>query len=234
MINTFLSLQATKENKELAKKLHKDMNANFLEHAMYDINDALTSILALCDMEQMKSIPKVKNYIQRVNELLDYAQVYQDKTIFNVNHVLNNVVDVIKDYFKDKVKISYSFNPVKALAESNQPQLEQILLYIFVELISFGKDGSDLEMSIKLHQKEQDAQIIISKNVFSFSSNALKEIDVLRENFVGSIQMNPKSEGVEIDIRLPLSFKKSQTPTHSIEITPKKQVYKPVKSFRKA
>jgi hypothetical protein len=233
MINTFLSLQATKENQELSKKLHEDMNANFLEHTMYDINDSLTSILALCDMEQMKNIPKIKNYIQRVNELLDYVQIYQDKTIFNVNHVLNNVIDIIKDHFKSKVKISYSFNPVKALAKSNQLQLEQILLYVFVELIKLNGEEGDSEISIKLHQREKDAQIIISKNVFSFSSNALKEIDVLRENFVGSMQINPKNEGVEIDIRLPLFFKKPQTPTHSIEITPKKQVYKPVKSFKK-
>ena len=135
VINPFSTLQIIKKNRELAKKLQSDMDANFLEHAMYDINDALTSILALCDMEQMKSIPKVKNYIQRVNELLNDVQIYQDDKIFNINHLLRNVIDIVKDSFKSKVKILSSFTQVKALVKSNQKCLERILLYILVEFM---------------------------------------------------------------------------------------------------
>ena len=234
MINTFLSLQDSKKNKELSKKLHEDMKANFLEHTMYDINDALTSILGLCDMEQMKSIPKIKNYIHRINELLDYVQAYQDRSCFNINHVLNNVIDTIKDHFKNNAKILYSFNPIKAFAKSSRSQLEHILIYIFIELISSPDESDKSEVIIKLHQKEANAQIFISKNNFSFSQNALQEIDILCENFTGSVQMNPKSNGTEIDIRLPLSFKESKMPTYSIEIKSKKYTYKPLKSFKKS
>lgn len=233
MINTFLSSQAFKKNQEFIKKLHEDMSANFLEHTMYDINDALASILALCDMEQMKSIPKVKNYIQRVNELLDYIQIYQDKELINTNHVLNNIVDIIKDNFKDKVKISYSFNPVKALSKGSQPQLEHILLCIFIELIE-SSDDKNSEIYIKLNQKEQDAQIFISKNNFTFSPDALKEIDILRKDFVGSMKIQSNNKNTEIDIRIPLSFKKFQIPTYSLEVMTREFNYKPVKSFKKS
>ncbi|MBU1495206.1 MAG: hypothetical protein KJ956_14715, partial [Actinobacteria bacterium] len=122
------------KKKALVKDLQNSMCAHFLEHTMYSINDALTSILALCDIEEMKTVPKVKKYIQRVNELMNNVQVYQAADYFNANHVLKNVIDIIKDNFKRKVDIKFNHSPINALVKSNQIVLEQILLYIFVEL----------------------------------------------------------------------------------------------------
>jgi len=208
MISQFLSMQASKENKKLAEELHDEMNSNFLEHAMYDINDALTSILALCDMEEMENIPKVKKYIQRVNSLLNDVQAYQSNSAFNINHVLSNMIDVIKDHFKGKAKINYTFSEVKSLVKSNKLQLEKILLYILVELIITGQDSDLLDISVHLHQKEQDAQIAIVKTNHRFTDFASEEIGRLIENFTGKVQINPKGQGVEIDVRIPLNFRR--------------------------
>ena len=236
MINTYFSAQATKENKKLATDLRNKMNANFLEHAMYDINDALTSILALCDMEQMKSIPKVKEYIQHINGLLDDVQIYQDGTVFNISHVMNNLIDVVKDNFKSKAKISYSYTPVKALVESSQAQLEQILLYLFVELIESNEEGKDPQIFVKLHQKEKDVQITVSKSEHLFSSSSLEEFEFLRKDFIGTIRIDTNGNGVQVQIRLPLTFKKPlpTTPTSSVKTTLKNHIYRAVKSFKKS
>jgi hypothetical protein len=209
MISQFLSVQASRENKKLADKLHNEMNANFLEHTMYDINDALTSILAICDMEEMENIPKVKQYIQRINSLLNDVQVYQGSAIFNINHILGNVIDVIKGHFKSKVKIQYAFTEVKPFVKTNKSQLERILLCIFIELIAAKQGPDPLDISVHLNQKEQDAQIIIGNVSYNFSKTAIDEISRLQEGFIGNIQTSPKEHGVEINIRLPLSFKKS-------------------------
>ena len=212
MISQFLSLQASKENKKLAEELYDEMNSNFLEHAMYDVNDALASILALCDMEDMQNIPKVKKYIQRVNSLLNDVQVYQSNSSFNISHVLDNVIDVIKDHFKNKAKINYTFSEVKPLVKSNKFQLEQILLYILIELITAEQDSDLLDISVRLHQKEQDAQIIIEKTNYKFTKPASEEISRLIDKFPGKIKINLKGQGVEIDIRTPLNFRKPKKP----------------------
>jgi len=196
---------------------------------MYDVNDALTSILALCDMEEMKSIPKVKTYIQRVNELLKDLRVYQNVNMFNMNHVLENVIDVIKYHFKNKTKIDYSFSKVNALAEGYQVKLEHMLLYILIEMMSGGTETDDSKIFISLHQKEKDAQILIKKVGYSFSQLAITEIDKLKENFAGNMQMENQGGEFSVNIRIPLSFKKPkhtdvniQEPASSIKVsTPK-------------
>jgi hypothetical protein len=209
MISQFLSVQASRENKKLADKLYNEMNTNFLEHTMYDVNDALTSILAICDMEEMENIPKVKQYIQRINNLLNDVQIYQGRAVFNINHVLKNVIDVVSNRFKNKVKIQYTFSEIKPFVKTNKSQLEKILLYIFIELITAKQGADPLDISVHLNQKEQDAQIIIGNVSCNFSKTAIDEISRLHEGFIGNIQTSPKEQGVEINIKLPLSFKKS-------------------------
>ena len=239
VINPFSTLQIIKKNRELAKKLQSDIDANFLEHAMYDINDALTSILALCDMEQMKSIPKVKNYIQRVNELLNDVQIYQDDKIFNINHLLRNVIDIVKDSFKSKVKILSSFTQVKALVKSNQKCLERILLYILVEFMLIQEKPEESSIYVELIQKDTEAQILIKRENFNFSHEQLKEIGELRENFSGKMEISKKENSVFIRISLPLSFKSASmfniltNPNSSIKITSTKPIRKIIKSFAK-
>jgi hypothetical protein len=224
----------------LAIKLHNKMDANFLEHTMYDINDALTSILALCDMEQIKSIPKIKKYIERVNNSLNDVRIYQNKGVFNVNHVLNNVIDIINDNFKNKVKIESSLVSINALAKSDQNKIETILLYLLVEIVMSPEENDDLKLFISLHQADKDAQIIIRKRNFDFSPATLKEIDRLRDGFGGKMDMNMVNSGIEIEIRIPLDFTLPKDvfssvieKSYNIEMTPKKTELHPVKSFGK-
>lgn len=239
VINPFSTLQIAKKNRELAVELQSEMDANFLEHAMYDINDVLTSILALCDMEQMKSIPKVKEYIKRVNELLNDVQIYQDETTFNVNHLLRNVIDIVKDNFKNKVKILTTFSTVKALVKSNQKLLERVLLYLFIELITTPNKPEEGSIYVTLSQKDNEAIIQIRHDDFIFSHEQLKEVGELREDFSGNMEVSKKGNGVSISIRLPLTFKTAglfnlpPTPTSTVKVTSTKPIRKSIKSFAK-
>jgi hypothetical protein len=209
MMSQFLTPQASsREHLKLAVKLQNEMGLNFLEHIMYDVNDALTSILALCDMEDMKSIPKVKTYIQKVNQLLKDVHVYQNVSIFNINHVVENVIDVIKYHFRNKTKIDYSFSNVNALTEGDQLRLEQVLLYILVEIMSVNSEANESKIFISLHQKEKDAQVLIKNTGFNFSSASMAEIDKFKEGFSGSIQVENNNNELSVSIKVPLSFKK--------------------------
>ncbi|MBN2087710.1 hypothetical protein JW758_05155 [Candidatus Peregrinibacteria bacterium] len=237
--NPFSTLHITKKNRELAEKLQSEMDANFLEHTMYDINDVLTSILALCDMEQMKSIPKVKNYINRINELLNDVQIYQDEKNYNINHLLRNVIDMLMHNFKDKVKILTNFVPVKALAKSNQTRIERMLLYLFIELILTPDKLDNNIINVELFQKEKEAVVKIKRDDFHFSHEQIKEFTALAEDFIGSQIIEKKGNGVLITIKVPLSLKTAgifnlpPTPTSTVKVTSAKSANRSIKSFAK-
>lgn len=222
MINLFPFKSDSQKKKDLVRDLHNSMCAHFLEHTMYDINDALTSILALCDIEEMKTVPKVKKYIQKVNELMDNVQIYQNSSHFNVNHVLSNVINIIKDSFKRRVDIKMNAIKVNALVQSKQAALEQVLIFIFIELISNEKDGSAALIDVDLKQKGQDVIIVIQKENYSFSANTLKEIDLMKVDLNGSFSISPKGNGVVVRIQMPLIFSKGQDSNVDVCIIPKK------------
>jgi hypothetical protein len=233
MINPFLSIKVSDENKKLADRLHNQMSVNFLGHAMYDINDALASILAICDMEGIENIPKIKHYIQRVNSLLSDVQIYQNSLFFNINHVLKNVADVVSAHFKNEAKLKCSFSEVKSLAKGNKLQLERLLIRFLIELITAERETDLTGVSVCLQQKERDAQVIIQKNNYKFSQDALDEINLLSRDFSGKISINPIGQGIEIDIRMPLDFTKlkksdlSGVTVSDIREVVKKPIYRP-------
>lgn len=197
-------LQATKKNLELAKAFQDDMGAHFFEHTMYDVKDALTSILALCDMEDMKQVPQVKKYIQRVVDLLQDVRLYQSSSLFNVNHVVINVINVMKHKYKSKISISEDLTFIKASVKSDKSHLEQILLYSLIEAVE-SREGN-LNLKVELAQKERDAVITLRLEDYEYSSVVLREIREFHNSAAFRMQINVLSSDTEIIVRLPLSF----------------------------
>ncbi len=197
-------LQATKKHLGLAKSFQDDMGAHFFEHTMYDVKDALTSILAICDMEDMKQIPQVKRYIQRVTDLIHDVRVYHASGLFNVNHVVVNIINVLKKNYKNRIHISHDLSVIKAQTRCNQSHFEQLLLYSLIEAVE--SSPKELHMQIELVQKERDAVITIKLDNFEFNSHALKEIQDFHDPDILRMQLNSEKQGTEISIRLPLSF----------------------------
>lgn len=202
-------LQATKKNLELAKSCQNQMAGHFFEHTMFDVKDALTSILALCDMEDMKQLPQVKKYIQRVTDLLNDVRLYHDNALFNINHVLINVINVLKKRFKTKIHISHDLSYIKAHTISDRNHLELVLLFTLIEAVE-STEG-ELNMKIQLMQKERDALININLEDFEFSSVALKEILDFHDSESFKMQITSQKQGTEIMIRLPLSFEAKES-----------------------
>ncbi|MBU0706546.1 hypothetical protein KJ657_04745 [Patescibacteria group bacterium] len=197
-------LQATKKNLEMARTFQEDMGALFFEHTMYDVKDALTSILALCDMEDMKQVPQVKKCIQRVTDLLNDVRLYHESTLFNINHLVINVINVLKKNYKSKIRISEDLSSIKAHTESNRNHVELVLLYLLIEAAESCQ--KELNIKIELVQKERDAVITIRLGEFQFSSVILKEITDFHNQAVFRMQIDVIDQGTEIVIRLPLSF----------------------------
>lgn len=197
-------LQATKKHLELAKAFQDDMGSHFFEHTMYDVKDALTSILALCDMEDMKQLPQVKKYIQRVVDLLHDVRFYQSSAHFNVNHVVINVINVMKNRYKSKINIDDHLTFIKASVKSDKNHLEQFLLYSLIEAVESSSDN--LNMKIELAQKERDAAITLRLQNFAYSPVASKEIHDFHNPAAFKMQMNVENGVTEMVIRLPLSF----------------------------
>lgn len=209
-------LQATRKHLELAKSFQDDMGAHFFEHTMYDVKDALTSILALCDMEDMKQIPQVKRYIQRVTDLIHDVRIYHDSGLFSVNHVLVNVVNVLKSNYKSKIHIKHDISTIKAHTKSNQSHFEQVILYSLIEAVE--SSPKPLIMRIELAQRERDAVITIRLENFEFSSVALREIQDFHNPESFRMQLSSQRQETEITIRLPISFDvKEKKPSTSEE-----------------
>lgn len=221
-------LQAAKRNLELAKAFQEEMGGHFFEHVMYDVKDALTSILALCDMEDMKQMPQVKKYIQRVTELLQDVRKYHVCSQYNVNHVLINVINLVKDKYKSKLQINEHLSFIKANAKSDRIMLEQIMLYSLIEAAEASPGPVKLE--VELVQKERDAVITWDLKGFRYSPVILKEIHALHKpTSTFRMQLNETEEGTEMILRLPLSFeaRESTAPMFKIELGQIKTVQKP-------
>ncbi len=197
-------LQATKKNLELAKAFQDDMGAHFFDHTMYDIKDALTSILAMCDMEDMKQVPQVKQYIQRITDLLHDVKSYRSTSLFNVNHVVINVINVMKANYAAKISIDHNLSFIKAYVKSDKSHLEQVLLYSLIEAVESGSAG--IKTEIELVQKETDAVITIKLKTFHYQPVILKEIAAFHQNSLFRMQVEKQGADTEIIIRLPLSF----------------------------
>lgn len=197
-------LQACKKNLELAKAFQDDMGALFFEHTMYDVKDALTSILALCDMEDMKQMPQVKKYITRVTDLLQDVRVYQSSSLFNVNHVVINVINVMKHKYKSKISFVDDLTFINASVKSDKSHLEQVLLYALIEASESAQ--SRLQLNIELAQRERDAVITMRLEGFKYSTVAIKEIRDFHNASAFRMQVIELNGGTEIVIRLPLSF----------------------------
>lgn len=207
-------LQDTKKHQEQAKAFQDDMGAHFFEHTMYDVKDTLTSILALCDMEDMKQIPQVKKYIQRVTDLLHDVRLYHDHYHFNVNHVMINVINVLKKGYKNRIHINHDLDFIKANTQSDRNHLEQVLLYSLIEAIE--SCDAELAVDVSLQQKEQDAMIIIHLRAFKYNSIALKEITEFHNPDTFRMKIGSVEGGTEISIRLPLSFEKAEEKVKNI------------------
>ena len=197
-------LQATRKNLEQAKAFQDDMGAHFFDHTMYDVKDALTSILALCDMEDMKQMPQVKKCIRRVTDLLNDVRLYHNNAVFNINHVVVNVINVLKKNYKNRIHIDHDLTFLKANTRSDRNHLELVLLYSLIEAVESSE--RELRMKIQLIQKEKDAVITIRLEDFKFSTVVLNEINAFHDQGAFRMQMGSVEQGTEIVIRLPLSF----------------------------
>ena len=201
--------QATRRNLELAKDFQRDMDANFLEHAMFDIKDALTSILALCDMEDMKQVPSVKKYIQSITEQLEDVITYQSNAPFSVSHVLINVINIIKNHYKNQALLTYDLSQIKAFAECDKNHLEQVLLYLVIEALESDREQVR-DFKLALYQQEKNAVISIRVDKFQYNSSFLKEIMGFYNQDAFRLQISDKGGYSQVFVQVPLTFGKRQ------------------------
>ncbi len=205
-IPDIILLQATRRNLERAKTFQDEMVGYFFEHTMYDVKDAMSSILAVCDIEGMKRLPEVKKYIQRVNNLIEDVSLYNDRTAYNVYHILLNVMKILERAHKDQLSITYRIASVKAQARGGQAHLEQALLYMIIEAIQSMEPGRELNLEIDLSQKERDALITLKIPDHSYAEVVRKEILTVANQGQLKTQIFVKNSGSEVSIRLPLYF----------------------------
>ena len=207
---TDFMVNKTGKHEDLVERLQVDSRMLFYDRMMYDVNDSLTSILALCDMEAKGSIPKINKYISNINRSLhntkNYHTSFTGEKRFDVSLVIKNILRVLEDNYKEVQLIPF-VSDIKAPGIGDQSLFEKILLRIFIDMCHEDPDISDI--MIELRQKDQDAVLTILKDRFTFSKECLKRIDKLKEktDFKKGIQINPHNKGVEVIIKIPLQFK---------------------------
>jgi hypothetical protein len=232
VISKLSKTQNTDKHSELVSKLQQEARTLFYDKMMYDINDALASILAVCDTDGREGIPKVKQYIHRINQALNntksYQSVFKYNKQFNISSSLQNLLHVIKDKYK-AAKLTCLISDIKAPVQCDQSRFEEFFLYMFINMLT-GASVMDSEILIELRQKDQDAMITILKDFYVFGPEALEKINKIsnRSDFNGDIQITNHGKGVEIIIKIPLLFRVISIGNP----TPKKNL-SPISSFSK-
>jgi len=211
VISKFLRSPSAEKQDQLVFQLQKQASELYYDRMMYDINDSLTSILAVCDVEGKEGIPKVKQYIHRINQSLNATKNYQNASSssdqkFNVSLVVKNLMRVIEEQYKE-VKIAALLADINAPVLGDQSYFEKLFLHLFVQMFSVGHN-TESELLIELRQKDQDAMITILKDQHAFTEQGLERIRGIQENdgFKGKVQITPQGRGVEVIIRIPLQF----------------------------
>lgn len=200
--------QISDEQNKLIDMLQAEARTLFYDKMMYEINDSLTSILAICDAESTNSIPKIKEHINKINESLKKTKSYQSSTCgtneFDIALALKNLLRVVRENYKDLSLISF-ISDIKAPAREDQSSFEKIFLHLFSSLFISG----DSEVMIELRQKDQDAMITISKKDCTFKRGIIEKINHYKneKDFQGSIHISTEGNEVEVIMRLPLQFK---------------------------
>jgi hypothetical protein len=205
MIPDVYLLQASKKNLKLAKELQNEMSSHFFENTLFDVKDSLTSILALCDMEDMKQTGKVKMYIRKISDMLNDVRLYHNSECFNVTHVLQNIISTIQSKYKGLVKLDQSITPIKALAKADQQHLEQVLLFLLIEAIEANPEKTQT-ITVDLHQKSHDAQITVHVEDFKYSDVSQKELETIHDQSIFKLQLEHRQGDAEVMIRIPLKF----------------------------
>lgn len=210
VISKLIKKQDPRKQGEIIERLQQEARMLFYDRMMYEVNDSLTSILAVCDVEGRDSIPKVKQYIHRVNQSLLDAKNYQshfsgDKK-FNVSLVVKDLMHVIKENYKEG-KFACLISDIKAPVQGDQSKFEILFLNIFVSMLLEG-ESSESEILIELRQKNQEAMLTILKDSHVFSRKSLERISEAKnkEGFKGELSITPHGKGVEIIVRIPLQF----------------------------
>lgn len=199
-----------KKQQELVSYLQQEASELYYDRMMYDINDSLTSILAVCDVEGKEAVPKIKQYIHRINQSLNSTKSYQSNSDedkkFNVSLVLKNLVKVIEEKYKD-VKMACLLSDIKAPVQGDQSIFEKLLLHVLVNMFFTGNSNNS-EVLIEMRQKDQYAMITILKDQHKFSEPVMDMINNLKEDegFNGELQITQRGNGVEVIIRIPLQF----------------------------
>lgn len=211
-IATTVIISKAQKNSELIKKLQQKARMFFYDSMIYEINDALTSILAIYDKGggNREAIPKIKQYISRINESLNSNKIYQNNLAngkFDINFVIKNLISVIKEYNKE-AKLIYSSADIKAAAHGNQSKFEELFLIALVDILqNTNTFGSGI--TIELKQRNHDAIVTILNDNHEFSEEAIDQINKIKkeDNFKGDIQIIPGEERkIEVIIKIPLQF----------------------------
>lgn len=223
-LDLLLTLHNEEKQRELLHQFKADTSRLFLERSACDINDALTSILAVSELESPKTVPKIKKYIHRVNQSLQSLKVYQSavrqKSLFNIMAVLSNLLNVLEEHLKEKIFIKRALGEMKANGEGDQSELEELILYFFIQMAESGRENKS-EFTLTLTQKDQEAIVVIDvNNPLVYPEKALVNLRTRAGGFKNRIHLNAQSEATQLFIKIPLLFPSTSAASKpSINIT---------------
>ncbi len=196
---------------ELIERLQVDARMLFYDRMMYDINDSLTSILALCDIEAKKSVPRIKEYISRINDSLQNTKNYHisftGEKRFNITLLTRNILRVLEDNYKS-VQFTPFISDIKAPCIGDQSLFEQVVLCMLIDMCE-EKGAGESAIRLELKQESQNALLTLYKEGFTFTRECQARIDkfTAESDFQGKLQVQNDKKGTEAVIRVPLEFK---------------------------
>jgi hypothetical protein len=210
VVPKMLKSQMVEKMRVEVERLQGEARMLFFDRMMYEVNDSLTSILAITEVEPKDAIPRIKHYIHNINRSLNNAKGYQlvskGEKKFNVTQVLRNLVEVVENNYRG-AKLETLIYDLKAPGVGDQTRFEQLFLTLVVDILS--RPGTDPEILIECRQKDEFAVVTLLKASFAFSEEAKDQVNrIVQEvaDFKGRFQITQQEGGVEVAIRIPLQF----------------------------
>lgn len=193
-------IRRTEQLKQRAKVL-------FHQHMIYDINDSLTSILAICDTRAKEIVPDVKQMIRRINRSLqntgDYhVQSAKEVNTFDIDLVVQNLIRVIKEEYK-KINVTSFIAPLQFRVQGDQSGFEKLFLVVLCELI---QNSCSEDILIELRQRKHEIAVTVVMNHTHCRSEIKKMVDDIEVEygFINKTQITETGDGVEVVIKSPL------------------------------
>lgn len=192
---------------ELIKSLQQEAAGLFFEHRMHEINESLTTILALTDIGSKDPLPKIRDHVESINVSLKSVKQYQkganENTVFEVGTLLKNIQEVLRPHIPRQDLGWFNVADIRIKVDAPLKPLQDLLVALMVVMCPSEEGAS---VCLEARQKGVDYYIQVSSEESGMADEVRGYINELAQK-AALKPLWEKQEGLlTVTLRLPIRF----------------------------